>query len=97
MITRPEPTPTPPELARAPECASIALLDNALYTTAFALLAANPRIADADYEVGVLNRREIIADVIVKHADVLQSALRSYRDVAYDWDRFHIENDDEPF
>ena len=44
-MTRPEPTPTPPEIARVPECAALSVLDHALYTAGFALLAVNPRVA----------------------------------------------------
>ena len=49
-VIQPASTPTPPELARAAELAALSLLDNALYTSAFALLAVNPRVVDADFE-----------------------------------------------
>lgn len=55
-------------LARAPDCAALSLLDNALYTAAFALLAANPRIAKADFEPCAIDRREVLAEAILKHS-----------------------------
>lgn len=93
MIQKPDPTPTPPELARAPECAALSILEHALYGAGFALLAANPRVADADEQRG-LDRREILAEAIVNQADALQSTLRRYRDAVAAWPRVHI---DEPF
>lgn len=87
MLTRPEQTPTPPELARAPECAALAVLDNALYIAGFALLAVNPRVADADFEPSRLDRRELLAEAILKHADVLQCTLRRYREATTVWPR----------
>lgn len=94
-VIEPAPTPTPHELARAAELAALSLLDNALYTAAFALLAANPRVVDADFEPHRLDRREILADAIIKHAEVLQSALRHYRDAASQWPRYR--GVDDPF
>lgn len=94
-MTRPESTPTPPELARAPECAALSLVDNALYITAFALLAANPRVVDEDFEPRDLDRKEILAEAIIKQTEALQSALRRYRDVVGDCPRWAI--DDDPF
>lgn len=95
MITKPDPMPTPPEIARAPECAALSILDHALFGAGFALLAANPRAADADCERG-LDRRELLAEAIIKHADVLQSALRRYRDAVAAWPRGRPV-DDDPF
>lgn len=86
-MTKPEPTPTPPELVRAPECAALSILDNALYAAGFALLAVNPAVADAEFD-RQLDRREILADVILKQVDVLQAALRRYRDVAVGTERY---------
>ena len=94
MMTRPEPTPTPPEIARAPECAALSVLDNALYTAGFALLAVNPRVADADFEPSRLDRRELIAETILKHADVMQCMLRRYREATSEWPRVRV---DDPF
>ena len=94
MITKPDPMPTPPEIARAPECAVLSILDHALFGAGFALLAANPRAAD-DCERG-LDRREILAEAIIKHADVMQSALRRYRDAVAAWPRVRGV-DDDPF
>jgi hypothetical protein len=95
MMTRPECPPTPPEIARAPEGAALSILEHVLFSASFALLAANPRVADADFEHR-LDRREMLADVILKHAEVLQTALRRYRDAAADWPRPRVANDD-PF
>ena len=89
-MTKPEPTPTPPELARAPECAALSVLDNALYTAGFALLAVNPRVADADFEPSRLDRRELLAEAILKHAEVLQSTLRRYREATAEWPRTRV-------
>ena len=86
-MIRPEPPPTPPELVRAPECAALSILDHALYTAGFALLAVNPAAADAEFD-RQLDRREILADIILKQADVLQTALRRYRDIAVGTDRY---------
>lgn len=98
MLSKPESTPTPPELTRAPECAALSVLDNALYTSAFALLAANPRVVDADFEPRALDRREILAEVIIKQAETLQSALRRYRDAASAWPHCRrVDRDDDPF
>jgi len=94
-VIRPAQTPTPPELACAAELAALSLLDNALYTAAFALLAVNPRVVDDDFEPHRLDRREILADAIIKHAEVLQSALRHYRDAASPWPRHRVV--DDPF
>jgi len=80
-MTNPEPPPTPPELAHAPECAALSILDHTLYAAGFALLAVNPAVADSEFARS-LDRREILADVILKQVDVLQSALRRYRDAA---------------
>jgi hypothetical protein len=67
-------TSAPPRSARsgtgAPrESPPLSLLDNALYTAAFALLAVNPRVVDADFEPHRLDRREILADAINKHVE----------------------------
>lgn len=94
-VIQPESTPTPPELARAAELAALSVLDNALYTAAFALLAVNPRVADADFEPYRLDRREILADVIIKHAEILQTVLRRYRSAASEWPRYR--GADDPF
>lgn len=94
-VIQPAATPTPPELARAAELAALSVLDNALYTAAFALLAANPRVADADFEPYRLDRREVLADVIIKQAEVLQMILRRYRDAASQWPRYR--GVDDPF
>jgi len=95
-MTRPEPTPTPPEIARAPECAALSLLDNALYTAGFALLAVNPRVADADFAPSRLDRREILAEAILNHAEVLQCALRRYREATTEWP-LRMRADGDPF
>lgn len=94
-VIQPASTPTPQELARAAELAALSLLDNALYTAAFALLAVNPRVVDVDFEPYRLDRREVLADAIIKHAEVLQSVLRHYRDAASQWPRYHAV--DDPF
>lgn len=98
-LTKPESTPTPPELARAPECAALSILDNTLFTAAFALLAANPRVVEADFEPRGLDRREILAEAIIKQAEVLQSALRRYRDAVSEWPRCRVvdHRTDDPF
>lgn len=83
-MTSPEPIPTPPELARAPECAALAMLDSALYAAGFALLAANPAVHDAEFARS-LDRREILAEAILNQTDVLQSLLRRYRATAVGW------------
>lgn len=88
----PEPTPTPPELARAPECAALSILDHALYAAGFALLAVNPAITDGEFS-RTLDRREILADVILKQIDVIQAALRRYRDAAAGPARYVIDRD----
>lgn len=92
-VIQPASTPTPPELARAAELAALSMLDNALYTAAFALLAANPRVDDADFEPHRLDRREMLADAIIKHAVVLQTILRHYRDAASQWPRYRGVDD----
>lgn len=90
-MIRPEPPPTPPELVRAPECAALSILDHALYTACFALLAVNPAAADAEFD-RQLDRREILADIILKQVDVLQTALRRYRDIAVGTDRYVVRD-----
>lgn len=92
-MIRPEHAPTPPELVRAPECAALSILDHALYAAGFALLAVNPAAADAEF-ARQLDRREILADVILKQVDVLQAALRRYRDIAVGTERYMR---DDPF
>ena len=94
-MIQPAPTPTPPELARAAELAALSLLDNALYTAAFALLAVNPQVLDADFEPHRLGRREILAEAIINHAELLQGVLRRYRDAASQWPRYR--GADDPF
>lgn len=42
-----------------------------------------------------LDRREILADVIIKHAEILQTVLRRYRDAASEWPRYR--GVDDPF
>lgn len=91
-MTRPDSMPTPPELARVPEYAALAVLDNALYITAFALLAANPRVVDEDFEPRDRDRCDLLAETIIKQAEVLQSALRRYRDAAA-WPRYRPIDD----
>jgi hypothetical protein len=93
MMTRPASAPTPPELLRAPECAALSILDHTAFAAAFALLAVNPAAADGEFD-RQLDRREILADVILKHISALQSALRRYRDVAVGTERYVR---DEPF
>ena len=93
-VTHPAPPPTPPELARSPEGAALALLDHALYVAGFALLAVNPRVADEDFEQRGLDRRELLAEAIIKHAELLQTMLRRYRDASSEWpQRFHVIHD----
>jgi hypothetical protein len=46
MMTNPVPHPTPIELTYAPESGALSLLDHAVHSAAFALLAANPKIRD---------------------------------------------------
>lgn len=92
-MTRPTLTPTPPELVRAPECAALSILDHAAFAAGFALLAANPAAADAEFD-RQLDRREILADVILKHICALQCALRRYRDIAVGTERYVR---DDPF
>ena len=94
-VMQPASTPTPPELARAAELAALSLLDNALYTAAFALLAANPRLVDADFEPHRLDRKEVLAETIIRHAEALQAVLRHYRDSASEWPRYR--GVDDPF
>jgi flavorubredoxin len=94
-VIQPASTPTPHELARAAELAALSVLDHALYTAAFALLAANPKIIDDDFEQHRYDRREVLADVIIKHAEVLQTILRHYRDAASQWPRYR--GVDDPF
>jgi hypothetical protein len=91
--TPPQSTPTPPELTRAPECAALSLLDNALYTATFALLAINPRVADADFEPCAFDRRELLAEAIIKQSEALQSILRRYRETAAGWQRVRLSDD----
>ena len=92
-VTHPAPPPTPPELARSPEGAALALLDHALYVAGFALLAVNPRVADEDFERG-LDRRELLAEAILNHAELLQTMLRRYCDASSEWpQRFRVVND----
>lgn len=91
MIARPDPPPTPPEIAHAPECAALSMLEHALFGAGFALLAANPRVADADFERR-LDRREMLADVILQHAAVLQAVLRRYRDASAEWPRQIVDD-----
>lgn len=94
-VTHPAAPPTPPELARSPEGAALALLDHALYVAGFALLAVNPRVADEDFE-RALDRRELLAEAIIKHAEVLQATLRRYRDASTEWpQRYRVI--DDPF
>lgn len=85
-VMQPASTPTPPELARAAELAALSILDTALYTAAFALLAANPRVVDADDEPHRLDHREILADVIIKHAEILQTSSLRPRRSRSQWD-----------
>lgn len=84
-ITSPEPTPTPPQLTHAPECVALSLLDNALYTAGFALLAVNPRAADADFEPFNLDHRDLLAEAILTQADILQRAIHRYRRTTSTW------------
>ncbi len=83
-MTCPNPAPTPPEIARAPECAALSVLDHALHTAAFALLAANPAAADAEFR-NSLDRREILAEAILRQTEALQALLRRYRATAIGW------------
>lgn len=95
MMTRPECPPTPPEIARSPEGAVLSILEHALFGASFALLAVNPKVADAELEHR-LDRREMLAEVILKQAEVLQAALRRYRDASSEWPRPR-KLDDDPF
>ena len=80
-MTSPEPAPTPPELDVAPECASLCIVEHALYVAMFALVAANPRVTDCDLTRG-LDKVEVLAEAIIKSADALQTMLRRYREAA---------------
>jgi len=86
-MTRPEAAPIPPELVRAPECAALSILEHALHTASFALLAVNPSVGDQEFK-RQLDRRELLADVILKQVDALQGVLRRYRDVAVGTERY---------
>ena len=50
-------------------------------------------MADADFEPSRLDRRELLAEAIIKHADVLQCALRRYREASAEWPTFHRVHD----
>lgn len=80
-MIQPDPAPTPPDLVRAPECAALSILDHALYAAGLALLAQNSAVADGEFDRH-LDRREILADIILKQVDVIQSAIRRYREIA---------------
>jgi len=97
-LRKPEPPPTLPDVAHAPECAALFVLENALHAAALALVAANPAIVHADDGCD-LDRRELLADVIVDTARLLESLVSRYRDEA----RLRParprarDEDDEPF
>jgi hypothetical protein len=97
-LTKPEPPPTLPEIAHAPECAALFALENALHGGVLALAAANPAIVHAD-EGCDLDRREVLADLIVGTARLLESLLRRYRDAARSRPARQrvFDEDDEPF
>lgn len=94
-MTSPQKPPTPPEIARAPECAAVAMLDHALYVAAFALLAANPAVADGEFNRS-LDRREILAEAILAQTDAIQVLLRRYRETAAGWPKSCLHEQD-PF
>ena len=50
-----------------------------------------PAAADAEFD-RQLDRREILADIILKQVDVLQTALRRYRDIAVGTDRYVVRD-----
>jgi len=80
-MTRHNPAPLLYDLARAPECAALSILEHALRITSFALLAVNPALGDEEFR-RQLDRRELLAELILKQVDVLQGALQRYRDIA---------------
>jgi hypothetical protein len=92
-MTAPERAPEKPELDVAPECAVLAVLDNARYVATVALVVSNPRVADAD-RWRDLDRVELLAEAIVKAIEPLQTSLRRYRQLATKTDDLFCADDD---
>jgi hypothetical protein len=98
-MTRPLPHPTPIELRCAPEAGALSLLDHALHSAAFALLARNPEVFDECAPSHLLDRRALAAEAVLRDAKALQGALRRYLDVTIGHGREQVEpyGDDEMF
>jgi hypothetical protein len=90
-MTRPLPHPTPIGLTYAPEAGALSLLDHALHSAAFALLAANPEVRDECAQSHRLDRRALAAEAVLRDAKALQGALRRYLDVTIGHAREQIE------
>ena len=74
--------PTPIELRHAPEAGALALLDHALFSAAFALLATNETVRDECVDGRHLDKQALAAEAVLRDAKALQGALRRYLDLA---------------
>jgi hypothetical protein len=99
MMTNPVPHPTPIELTYAPESGALSLLDHAVHSAAFALLAANPKIRDEYVKSRDLDRHALAAEAVLRDAKALQGALRRYLDLTIGrcGEPFPLDDDDRPF
>ena len=72
----------PPELYTAPELAILAVLDQTLQQTIYALFAAHPELVDdiPFHLRGNLSPEIWVADAIYNQANALQQAIERYRE-----------------
>lgn len=79
---RPARPPTPPQVAIAPELATLALVDHALAVTVRLLLAAHPELDETspvfDWRAASNDLR--LADDITRLAEALQGAIHDYHE-----------------
>ncbi|TFG92250.1 MAG: hypothetical protein E4H11_09675 [Myxococcales bacterium] len=94
-------TPTPNDLADAPELAILAALDQTLDLVVRALVCAYPELADPECPgwLRQASRLAAAAETLVEHTTDMQQALRAYREAVEirRQDRASEHPDDLPF
>ena len=69
--------PRPPQIARSPELASLALLDTALEIAGAALIAANPELGSTD-DSDIVTGQACITEALLAQAEATQVLIKRY-------------------
>ena len=73
--------PLPPEIAPAPELASLAILDTVLEIAGSALVAANPELGSTDGN-DIVSGQACITEALLAHAEAMQVLIKRYATLA---------------